>query len=265
MTKESDPLFEIISRSAARKKQRKRTLFHRDRPEHPPESESAPPQLAEPLPRPVPTMGAAETRQGRIWQWFTDPLQLPVCRLHLLTALLVMVLLACGAYYGGRRYQASVEQARMQDLNAQARALDAVRAQPPNYNLIDSSVAGVSDRPDGRSVPPPPPAGKGSADPRVAGLNYFRLMELPASRRSEGERAIAFLKTHRVEAALIAIGSGRTLKLIALPGFAQPTSDPRATTLRNALLLRGREWKARHGGYTDWHDLYPEKHQPGRT
>ncbi len=164
------------------------------------------------------------------------------------------------------------------DLQRSGASFDDVRAGEPNRSLIPSSVPRVGTggeapppmlRSDDTSEPdaPSPPGRTASAssagDPRQPGLNYFRLLAIPASARSDGERAVAFLADHGIDAALIPVNNGRFLKLVVLEGFESPRTDARAQRLKDRLRALGREWKAEHRGGADWQDLLAEKYKPG--
>lgn len=98
------------------------------------------------------------------------------------------------------------------------------------------------------------------ADPREPGLNYFCLATMPPKYRAEAEKAVRFLQRNRVDAAIVSVDN-RWLQVIALKGFEKATSSP-ARDYERLLRALGKAWKAEHGGWSDWHDLYAIKYQP---
>ena len=186
---------------------------------------------------------------------------------------LVVVAFLLGRFIG---QQAASD--RYLELQQSAASFDEVRTGEPNRSLIPGSVPRVGTGGEGATpvvsgeqagepdVPPPPgrtASASSAGDPRQPGLNYFRLLAIPASARSDGERAVAFLADHGIDAALIPVNNGRFLKLIVLEGFESPRTNARAQRLKDRLRALGREWKAEHRGGTDWQDLLAEKYKPG--
>lgn len=130
----------------------------------------------------------------------------------------------------------------------------------PSQDLIPSTVNGVE--PHNARFAMGDGEGNG-VDPRIDALNYFRLIVVPSSAGEEIYRIVDFLKDHEVDAAVVPINNGRSLKVVALPGFERPRSDPRALELRERLKVLGRKWRTEYDGSTDWNDLMAEKYRPG--
>lgn len=181
-----------------------------------------------------------------------------------LTALVVFSIV--GAYVAGRTAERHAYLARQSNFEKQVEALAGAREAPANYGLIPPHVAGVDDR---REVPggavATTDAQSAQPDPRQPGLNYFRLVQLPNSSRAAGDRIVAFLADHGVDAAMIPVNNGRSYKLMALKGFDRPLSDPQAKAYQQKLLALGRKWKDELGGSTNWSDMIAEKYRPSRN
>jgi hypothetical protein len=199
--------------------------------------------------------------QAGIVRWWTFPLafRLPRGTVVMLGAgALVVVILA---YLIGHRIGRSDTIRFNQHYEQAVSSLEPVREKPVQ-RLIPSTVEGVSDA--GSIGVPDLPGARGEADPREGGLNYFRLTSIPASAQEVG-KIIDFLKGHGVDAAAIPINNGRSVKIVALRGFANPLSDPDARAYAEQLKKLGRRWKSQEHGSSDWKDLYPEKYRPGRN
>ena len=268
--KNASPLFEIIRRAEqpARREirlppwMRRRPTESRG-PERPPSPEERPRTEATEHPRPAETGGdgprtGAADRVADAKAWLRRPLvvRLPrgtVIMLAAAAAVVVVIAYMVGYQVGDRRALAYRENVR--EMGA---SVSDIREGPVTAPL-PASVAGVGEGAGGA-------AGGGASgadgDPREPGLNYFRLEYLPASAREEAEQAVAFLERNGVDAALIPSNNGRSLKLIALPGFSRPRSDPAAEELRDRLLSLGRKWKSQQEGASDWNDLFAEKYLP---
>ncbi len=190
--------------------------------------------------------------------WLAKPVTGPASRGKLIVAATILIVVIAGAYFGGRFHQNAVFTEQMNQHAEQVAGLEAVRISKPNYNLIDSRVAGVSDG-AGAEVRKNVPK---STDLRTPGLNYYFLMTISARSRSEGERAVEFLRENGIDAALIPVKNGSRLSLAVLRGFRR-LSSPEAKTFRQELLRLGRKWKATRRGYTDWHDLIAYKYTLG--
>jgi hypothetical protein len=186
--------------------------------------------------------------------WLTQPVVFRIPRALALLITLMVIGSLVGAYGLGQRTGRTRAVVAEKDYLTQTSAFDEARSLPPRPGLIPSTVEGVD---------PVPGVLEASRDPRMAGLNYFRLTSLPASSMGEAERSIDFLKDEGLDAALIAVNNGRSLKLVVLQGFERPLSDPKAKQLRERLLMLGRKWKAQHKGSSNWKDMIPEKYKPG--
>jgi hypothetical protein len=97
-------------------------------------------------------------------------------------------------------------------------------------------------------------------DLRIPGYNYFCLATMPPKYRSEAERAVAFLKRNRVDAAIFSVDN-HWLQVVALRGF-DSASSPQAKEYESLLRSLGRAWKAEQRGWSDWSDLYAIKYKP---
>jgi hypothetical protein len=202
---------------------------------------------------------------GEAWQAGAMVLTRPVV-FHLPLASLVVIGMAViglviavgviGFESGQQRSQASE-----QSYDKLVEPLRELRDKPPKA-LIPATVAGV-EASAARAPDQAVTATGTTGDPRQAGLNYFRLTVLPSSAKEELLRATTYLKTNGVDAALIPVNNGRSLKLVALRGFAKPYSDPAAKQYENDLKALGRRWKSQEKGTMDWKDMIPEKYKPG--
>ena len=231
------------------------------------------PQYAAGSPSSASTPAAAESAPqaapaSNLQRWLRQPALLRLPRGGLLLLALVLMVLVGAAFWAGRSLGRATAAQQLVEHNAAAEALGPLLEQPINPRLIPPSVEGVNSRGVGSDAPLGA-AGAGGAgatiagEPRRPGLNYFRLMYVPAKNREEIERAAAFLASEGVDTAIVDDNNGRSLKLVALPGFDSPRSDPQAQKLEDQLKLLGRKWKAQHRGSSDWKDLYPEKFRPG--
>jgi hypothetical protein len=193
--------------------------------------------------------------------WMTRPvmLRLPLMSwvvFGLIFIGLIAVAVSIG-YQTGQKITVETEQSYDKAVGA----LAAVKDQPAKP-LLPASVTGV----DASVALPPPKAETANGtvgDPRQGGLNYYRMTVLPAASKPELLRAVEFLKKNGFDATLIPVNNGRSLKLVALAGFAKPLSDPAAKKYESDLKALGRKWKTQEKGATDWKDMIPEKYKPG--
>lgn len=249
--KETTPLFEIIHkapRGAPRAVRVPQWMQHAEEMERQVE-------VAQPT-----APGSASTRSRWLSWWYRPVrfrLQMGVLALVALAALaLVVVAFLIGLKYHERRM---IQQDVQWD--AAQQSLEPVRQQPVDSQLIPPAVPRNLPA-EGASLPGGAGASGQAADPREPGLNYFRLVTLPASAAEEGTRAVAFLQRSGIDAVLIAENNGRSLKLMALPGFSGPGS-PDARKFAERIKTLGRQWKSQHRGSSDWGDLLAEKYKPG--
>lgn len=117
-------------------------------------------------------------------------------------------------------------------------------------------------RPTGTA--PRPGAGQASAavglDPRAPGLNYYICARL---REEEAVRAAEFLSANGVAAAVTPADNPTLRLVVATRGFTrEEMKGGEASALRSRISSLGRIYKEQHKGPTDFHDVYPEKHQP---
>lgn len=235
----------------------------------------APTSSAPPTAAPSPAAESPKTVSASRMQ---RPLTLRVTPITLAAGLVAVAVLVVGAGWVGERlgYRAGLGVQKSQD--AAADELSSLKSKPPTP-LIPATVEGVgvaSSNPAGPLPAGPAPATvapvaapgddrTGNPDPRRPGLNYFRLTSIPAGSEREAERVVAFLSAAGVDAAIIPIQNGRSLKVVALPGYARPISDPQARAFEQKLKTLGRQWHAQHHGSSDWKDMFPEKYLPGRN
>lgn len=196
--------------------------------------------------------------------WLAQPIDLRVTHGRALAVSGIALVVLISTFMLGRMVGRETAQANQQSYQSQREALyDA--AGPVEDGLIPDSVNGVETQTAGAGAG----SGGGSAvlgsenDPREAGLNYFRLETVPSNGREEGRAAVRFLRQNGVDAALIPIKNGNSLKLVALRGFESPYSDQAAQQFKRKLESLGRAWKTQHDGSSDWMDMYPEKYRPG--
>lgn len=245
---------------------------------------TAPEPVAEPTHEPDAPI--TETRSGstvaQCKAWMKRPVGMRLPRgtwVMLGVGAFVLVLIV---FFVGRKVGVNSMIDQRENYGRAVAGIDQKREQPIRTDLIPPSVAGTDDRlppgtpgtrtgsSDPREIDdvPAPPAHAGAAgnasDPREPGLNYYRLTAMPAGAEEVG-RIIAFLSENGVDAAAIPIQNGRSVKMVALRGFARPLSDPAAQQFEQRLRSLGRKWKAQHRGSSDWKDLFPEKYRPGRT
>lgn len=204
--------------------------------------------------------------------WWMSPLSLRISRAGLIATLAiacvaVMVLFSLGRYYQYRNMNSA-----WLNYERQLPLINATQESGVNTGLIPTTVErneAPSPAPLERTETPstnPTAAAAPSktADPRKAGLNYFRLLQIPATGLDEGQKAVEFLASHGIDAVLISVNNGRSYKLLALRGFDR-VSDPETQKYAESLKRLGRLWKAKHKGFSDWQGIYAEKYIPGRT
>lgn len=241
---------------------------------------------------------AASSEADGSWTWFKTPLVFRLPRGTAAVFALSGVGLLVAAFMLGQMQQRRATAELMTDYESQTQTLAQVSADPVNPGLIPPSVytqptqqtptappagaypanpqpnanattrgatgaAGTTAAAGPAQAPMPPLAA--NFEPRKAGLNYFRLQVMPVSGQPEGVAAVEFLRANGIDAMLIPINNGQSLKLMALQGYAKPLSDATAKQYADRIRSLGRLWKAKHNGSTDWSDLFPEKYIPGRT
>jgi hypothetical protein len=217
---------------------------------------------------------------GRAWTWLGTPLTIQCNRAALLAAIAVLGTLVVVAYEVGTRNTRAV--AESTDDRSTRRLAD-YRAQQVNPHLVQTTgetqnraSAPPTDRRQAGSAAPvdgdaPEAGGPGATrsaqadqpgpDSRQVGLNYYCLATMPRRYRAEADQMIAFLQSNRVDAFVNPVDN-RLIQVIVLRGFER-ISSPQARRFRDKLEVLGRAWKSRHGGYTDWHDMYAIKHRAG--
>jgi hypothetical protein len=253
--KDPSPLFEIIHRSPRASRRGVRVpdwMRHAD-------------AMEKEVSAAEPTVSATAGPRAAWLNWWSRPvrfrLQLGVLVMFGIAVMLaVVVAMFVGMELQKRR---AADLAMKWALNE--REIEDLQERDPNYGLVPRTVERASSVGEGLRAPPSSAGAAGRAeDPRVPGLNYFRLVELPGSAMDEGLRAIEFLRSNQIDAALIPVNNGRSYKLMALRGFER-IGNAEAKAYRDRLETLGRLWKARHKGSSDWHDLIAEKYVPGRT
>ena len=203
-----------------------------------------------------------------LWAWLRSPVPFRLPRGTLLLLGVCTVALVVLAYVVGHTAGGHAEQKKLQDSGRED--LAGLRRGPVNKELIPGFVpttGGTDAVDDGTTtIKPPDTKAKGRPDdPRQSGKNYYRVMEVPAKFRDEGERARRFLAGQGIDSTLVPINNGRSFKLVVLQGFERPLSDPQAKQFEQTLRRLGRLWKSQHKGVRDWSDLFAEKYIPGRN
>jgi hypothetical protein len=174
----------------------------------------------------------------------------PATVLFLFAAVLILVI---GAYLYG--FSRGERQAKSQFGRQAADEVDRLvldEAGPPagpaalgSENPADSAANGGASR--------TPTAG----DPRVDGLNYFVIAQVPAE---SAERMVAFCRERDLDAHSVPDDTGGLRFVIVAPGFAagERRSEP---VLRLEARIRsvGLQWKTAARGNRDFSDFYPRK------
>lgn len=209
---------------------------------------------------------AGSLKAAEIGQWLTSPTQVALPRWGLIASIIIVAWILALAYQAGKvngRSQLAQAEMRMPAENQTSRSLSDLREGEIDPDLIPSYVTRV-----GETAPPPPidaPADAAtirnrplvtpaSADPRISGLHYFRLAEIPVRVQADGERMVQFLRSQGVDVTMIPVKNGRSLVVYVLPGFRSPSSGE-AEAYRNRLIKLGQMWKAQ-GGATDFAGMY---------
>jgi hypothetical protein len=205
--------------------------------------------------------------------WLQNPATMRLPRLAV--AGLAVALLSVGLLTGWLIHRASTQEltAQQQSYATLTQPLEALREKQPTAGLISPRLEGVRPEtvlpgvgPGAGSVGAPPiKPGHVGDDPRQPGLNYFRLTVLPVSSTAEAERLVGFLGQNGVDAAIIPMQNGRSLKVVALPGFNKPLGEGPARAFELKLKTLGRQWKSQQKGTSDWKDLFPEKYLPTKN
>ncbi|MBI1368082.1 MAG: hypothetical protein GC162_05450 [Planctomycetes bacterium] len=253
--KDPSPPFEIVNRPGASKRRGMELPKWMRR-------EEEPTQAAGPV-RETSGGSGGGGMVGEAKRWWTKPVafRLPQGTLVML-GLGALVLIIVAYLIGDRMGRRSIS-AFARNYQEQLKPLESIREAPPT-RMIPSTITGAATDSDGTPLPNLPGAGGVEDDPRQPGMNYFRLISLPAN-ADEAQKAVAFLKANGVDAGAIPFNNGRSVKLLALRGFENPLSDPVARDFADRLKMLGRKWKSQEHGSSDWKDLYPEKYRPGRN
>lgn len=212
-----------------------------------------------------------DAREPARWVvWLLSPLTLRISRAGFIAGLATLAVSVLVLFSLGRYYQYRAMNEAWFDYEQQLPLINESQQTPVNSQLIPPTVE-RTDAPSptlqsstGVDAPPPDPTRAKPTDPRQAGLNYFRLLQIPATGLDEGQKAVEFLASHGIDAVLISVNNGRSYKLLALRGFDR-VSDPEAQKYADSLKRLGRLWKAKHKGFSDWQGIYAEKYIPGRT
>jgi hypothetical protein len=130
--------------------------------------------------------------------------------------------------------------------------------------VTDQPGGGVLGSPEPTVAPPNPqpadPSGEVPIefDPRVAGYNYFILVE---TTRDGALRLAEFCRSHGLETYVVA-GKNSRRRVIALPGYDVSRTDPEVLALERRIHDVGNLWKQLENGRTNLHDAYPERFRP---
>ena len=120
---------------------------------------------------------------------------------------------------------------------------------PKSGNLAGGSPDGNAET----SANPVSPTG----DPRIDGLNYFVLAQVPAA---NADRMVAFCRERDLDAHSVPDDTGGLRFVIVTPGF--PAGERRSEpVLRLEAKIRsvGLQWKSAARGNRDFSDFYPRK------
>ncbi|MBL0920841.1 MAG: hypothetical protein IBJ10_01795 [Phycisphaerales bacterium] len=226
-------------------------------------------------PAPMPMSGAGSG--GSVFAAAGRSIRVPMGYVFLVVAAVIAMLF--GAYSVGHS-RASAK--ALADRRAQSAALlDEPAVADPLAQLgarVNPAGANPAPTQTRTAAPAPttqaqrPPAGPGpnqragtaaatvGRDPRVAGLNYFICARL---REEEAVRAAEFLSANGVAAAVTPADNASLRLVVATRGFSRDEmKGGEASALRSRITSLGRIYKSQHKGPTDFHDVYPEKHQP---
>lgn len=184
---------------------------------------------------------------------------LPVAPATLGLAVAVVLAVVLGAYLygfsmGERAARARFGQQASEEIDRLANANEpppAASVSPPEA-VPQGSGNLVQDAPT--SVPP---AATPLGDPRVEGLNYFVIAQVPAV---SADRMVAFCRERDLDAHAVPDDTGGLRFVIVAPGFAagDRRSEP---VLRLEAKIRsvGLQWKSAARGNRDFSDFYPRK------
>ncbi len=180
---------------------------------------------------------------------------------YLFIAGAVVAGIVVGTYiFGYRRGDESAQAGYDESLLALARRSDEAPTRDPL--IVPGRLAVPQEwvtEPPPAAAPPPAPApgpdGQIFHDPRQPGLTYFVLVETVVD---GAERLARYCRAHGLEAYVVAGGTGRFRKVIALPGFEPAQRSSHEVKVLEAQIHNvGDQWKHHERGATDLRDAYP--------
>ncbi len=185
---------------------------------------------------------------------------------------LVLVAYLYGFAVGQRAAQDRMGQQAADDLDRLVEESDPSPAptiavgQPPSIPTAPPAIAGSGNQVPAKQVsgnqasgglPGPIPPPNSAGDPRIEGLNYFVIAQVPAA---SADRMVAFSRERDLDAHSVPDDTGGLRFVIVTPGFAagERRSEP---VLRLEARIRsvGLQWKSAARGNRDFSDFYPRK------
>ncbi len=141
-------------------------------------------------------------------------------------------------------------------LNANAGDSRGPGAGPRQPQAGDENGTAGGIRPGGRAAAGgggEPGWGPLQSDPRVAGLNYLRLLQ--GDNVDEAVKVATFCREHGLEAYVLIGDNGRFARVIASPGFSD-ASSPEAIALQTRVKEVGQRLRADRVSSSDFHDCF---------
>lgn len=199
--------------------------------------------------------------------WWTRPVALPMSRAVVAGAIVLVIAMVVVAHQIG----SSTSQIPPKVTDARStRQLAQIQSQAVNTQLLAANIGSTATGAQSTATSSSAPAqlaiarsGASGTDPRQAGLNYYCLATMPQRYRTQGEQIVAYLRKNQVDA-MVVDAHNQKIQVVALQGF-ETLSSPEARRFRERLRALGIAWKAEHGGFTDWHDMYAIKHRSANT
>ncbi|MBI1337996.1 MAG: hypothetical protein GC164_13700 [Phycisphaera sp.] len=220
--------------------------------EHKPSRESNP-DRTQPLTHP-------ETIGPRAWDTFVQSASVPVTwRLPrgyvVLAGVMLLVVIVLAFYVGKSRGYKQREAERV--ASQQVEPTPFKGPLPEGFPGTGGGV-GATDGSVG-SDPGLPVVIDDATDPRQKGLNYFVLAHYD---KRLAERAVAYLRSHGLDAAAKKVNNG-LFQVLALRGFtATELKQPARREYEQKIKELGTVWKSQEKGPSDFYDAYPDKYDP---